>query len=145
MAFAMTRRIKTRALRKDGAKTLLRRQLITLVALLAFVFQGFATQTHIHRMGQVDVAFFGNALAKIGAASAATPQKSNTDKLPPLNDPVKCPLCHEMALAGHYVSPAPPQLLLPVFLVQALIIAARASAHIAQNSHDWLSRGPPRA
>lgn len=145
MTFVMTRRINTRALRKGGAKTQLRRQLITIAALLAFVFQGFATQTHIHRVGQVDVAFFGNALAKIGVANAATPQKSNTDKLPPLNEPAKCLLCHVMTLAGHYVSPATPQLLLPVFLVLALAIAARAPPHIAQVSHDWHSRGPPRA
>ncbi len=145
MTLAMAQRSGLRSPRKGRVKTQLRRQLITLVAVLAFAIQGFATQTHIHQLGQVDVAFFGNVLGKINIANVIAPQKAGPFKYPPSNTPANCPLCHELALAGHYVTPGATLFFLPDFLVFALAVAAHAPPFIVQLSHDWLSRGPPRA
>ncbi len=62
----------------------------------------------------------------------------------PANAPADCPLCRELAAAGHYLAPAPlvlPAGLPPVvwlFVLPAAVILSR------QRSHRWQSRAPPR-
>lgn len=118
---------KTTARQRAGGSL---RSLVCLLVLVAFTFQSFLVQTHIHNLPQ---SFAGSA----GVAA------SHNDKAP--LDADKCFLCQEYVHSGAYLTPAvvaalPPSVaasLLPVLLVP--LHAARTL------SHNWLGRAPPRA
>jgi hypothetical protein len=99
---------------------------------LVLVFQGYATQTHIHK--QTDVA--ANIVSKADGSS-------DHNKIPDNDDSANCPICQQISHAGQYVAPA--------WLISFLILAAVSTIEIATFSiprfdtvsHSWRGRGPP--
>jgi hypothetical protein len=101
--------------------------------LAAFLGQSIVTQSHIH--------FAGSAAPAVSEGSL---KASPLSKQGPADSPADCPVCRELAAAGHYLLPDPVSLpsiiLLPVwvFVLPLLGIACR------QRSHRWQSRAPPQ-
>jgi hypothetical protein len=119
------------------------------VVLIAFLFQSFVTQTHIHFPGVTDRYDGINiSLAKQDAAKAAplkvSAHKPAPNKKSPADDSNNCPLCQASALSGQFVSPAAIVFVLPSqpqSIAPAVILLARTSAVV---SHNWQGRAPPR-
>jgi hypothetical protein len=110
---------------------------VTLFALLIFALQNYVVQTHIH--------FEPGEFGAIVAAKTTTLSKVPSPLKSPADDPATCPICQEMALAGHYISPAP----IAVFQSFAAVYwppvwVVRIVAYTAA-LHPWQSRGPPAA
>jgi len=113
---------------------------VTLLALLTFAFQSYATQTHIHKAGGL--------LGGLGLAAAADVKsgpQGKTDKYPGNQDPSNCPICQQMVHSGSFVTPSTLAALPPVLSIS--IIALRLEAAIATQpvSHSWHGRAPPHA
>jgi hypothetical protein len=103
-----------------------------LFALLAFVIQSYAVQTHIHPLAKRE-------LAAIAASNIPAPAK-NIDPV----DVGSCRLCHAVHHAGIFLAPfsftVPASLSLTsaVFVTLPLFVGAIAPAF------PWQSRAPPR-
>jgi dienelactone hydrolase len=112
---------------------------LVLFALLAFAFQSYVTQTHIHVGGQS----FG-ALVQLAATDGAKSTASK-DKYPANQDPSNCPICQEMVHSGSFITPSAIAALPPALAVS--IVALRLEAAIAPQatSHSWRGRAPPHA
>ena len=103
---------------------------VFVAALLAFSWQSFVTQTHIHP-----------GTLPIAAAHVAGPQIAPSQPAP--EQPIDCPICHAAALSGHYLTPGP-ALVLAVVATAIWRFAPVASAPSrATRSHAWRSRAPP--
>lgn len=117
-----------------NGRTSLASRFIVFIAVLAFAFQSYIAQTHIHGQQQ---SLYG--VAKIAAAPSPAP-----GKLPLDNSSTDCPFCQAINLAGVFVTPAALLLQLPqmwVADVTHIVLAREASGAPA---HDWQSRAPPR-
>ena len=107
---------------------------VLIATLLAFTWQSFVTQTHEHYRPRAHLVVAGatSELSNLKAQNAPT-DPSDT-----------CPICREMAQAGHYISPAPfvfferETLAHGVAATPALVLVVRLV------SHSWQSRAPPR-
>ena len=109
---------------------------VVLISLFAFVWRSFVTQTHLH---------FAPGTFAVAPRAGAYDGPQFTRQTPAPDLPIDCPICHDTALAGHYLSPAPIVLTaLFVMLVWSLPIA-RLNGTRARPSHAWQSRAPPRA
>jgi hypothetical protein len=105
---------------------------ITLLLLLAFAFQSYLTQTHIH-------------------GSAGTPSQACVSKcvvhtsLPhsPFGDAAVCPLCQAIVHAGAFSAPATLAAVVPHLWVESLIPAMRGFALRTASVRNGLSRAPP--
>jgi hypothetical protein len=104
--------------------------LIAALVMLAFTFQSYVAQTHIHE----------NATP----ASAALIKDLGHNKSPVDNSPLDCPFCQAVAHAGGFFLPVIPLVLLCAQWVkmQAPHFASRDSSIVA--AHSWQSRAPPR-
>ncbi|HEY8950459.1 MAG TPA: DUF2946 family protein [Rhizomicrobium sp.] len=139
------KRISGRNGRKTGATALVapsRRLLLTLFCLLAFSFQSYVAQTHIHVPGTADPGI--SALVSSRAQVSADAKTDTGHKQLPADDTANCPLCQAVLHAGLFVSPALLVLLLPD--TQAAVGPAPiiASHREGAPSHTWHSRGPPQ-
>jgi hypothetical protein len=98
-----------------------------LVAIL-LALQAFVVQTHIHPASTLSVSAPASAHARPAA---------------PADAQAPCPLCEELALAGHVLPPV------PIALVHAaavtFLFSPRAATADAPRtiSHRWRSRAPP--
>jgi hypothetical protein len=105
--------------------------LIVALLLLAFSFQSYVAQTHIHDI--------------VGKAPVALVHQAGHDRAPVQNLPFDCPFCQMLTHAGSFLVPDP-SLVLPS--PQWTILTAWnhdfAGMAIAAN-HDWQSRAPPSA
>jgi|SRR5450755_4491940 len=132
----------TRVRRQDAGFAL--RGVITAFALLAFIVQSFATQTHIHIPGQSELAPVAQQATTQTIVTKAPPSlnREHSPQLP-TDDPAHCPLCQEFLLSGAYVAPVilaiplPAQITTPAPLTAVRFVIAEAV------SHGWNSRGPP--
>lgn len=120
-----------------------RRLFLTLFCLLAFSFQSYIAQTHIHIPGTTDLGI--SALVSAPAKISLDGKKQGEHgQLPANGDSSNCPLCQTVLHAGTFLTPALLVLLLPD--VQAgndpapTTILRRDGAP----SHAWQSRGPPQ-
>ena len=113
------------------------RFLITFIAVLAFAFQSYVTQTHIHGAPET-----GFASAKIAGTGA---NKQNPDKFPANDDPANCPICQEILHTGQFVTPSAVSLLLPSLAVSIITIVVDIGVVAQTASHGWQSRAPPAA
>lgn len=109
-----------------------RQMLLALVCLVAFTFQGYVGQTHIHSSLE-------NAVS-VTAAKLPVPSQ----KQAPADDPVRCPQCQVASLTGSAVPPDVLVFVLPSqsFLGGFFAIPALLGESIV--SHAWDSRGPPQ-
>ena len=102
---------------------------VLLVSLIAVTWQSFVTQTHIHPS------------APASGSQSATAQFSRP--IPKSGLPIDCPICHDSALAGHYLSSGAPVLLAPIPAILWLFVAAPLVSGRRDRSHAWRSRAPP--
>jgi hypothetical protein len=144
-------RISGRTVRKGGAKALAapsRRLLLTLFCLLAFSFQSYISQTHIHVPGTSDLGISAGFSVKSPVSTdskASTSKLSKNTRIPANgNDTSNCPLCQAVLHAGLFLTPALLVLLLPDTqgaVGPAFIVSAHREG---APSHAWHSRGPPQ-
>jgi hypothetical protein len=116
---------------------------ITLFVFLAFAFQSYVTQTHIHFAGESAVNIFA-PIEKSTAHAIKTPGKQNPDKYPPADDPANCPICQEVMHSGAYVMPDFVAMVLPSQPVSIVPLVITLPAVIETISHAWQGRAPPR-
>ena len=122
------------------------RGVISAFALLAFIFSGFATQTHIHIPAQSEQGFGVQQVAAQNVAAKAAPSL-NRDQKPsaPTDDPARCPLCQEYLHSGAYVTPVPAVFPVPVLIATVAPFLIVPAAIIRAVSHSWYGRAPPLA
>ncbi len=108
---------------------------LVLLTLLAFAFQGFVTQTHIH------VQLPGAPVAVDPFDGIKAPGKN----APAKNDESNCPLCQAFANSGHFVTPAVAAILAPTLSVSVLQLAPLGASIVHAVSHAWRGRAPPSA
>jgi len=104
--------------------------------LVAFLWQSVATATHLH--------FPPGTFADTSVRTGATPQV--TAPKAPGELPINCSLCHDAAIAGHFLSPGAILLAVPLpaapwrrLCVPFLLKCGGA------RSHAWRSRAPPKS
>lgn len=110
------------------------RRLLALMALVAFLLQSMAVQTHVHPAGPQP---FGPG-ATITAALPAHGPLNNVG-----TGPDACRLCQEMAHAGTYIAPA---IVLPAIFLAITVwhrVAGDQPFLPTASSFIWQSRGPP--
>jgi hypothetical protein len=124
------------------------RLFVAALALVAFAFQSYVTQTHIHlASGSAGHSHTTAAIVFSSAVKGVSGQKSAPKNQTPGNDePVKCPLCQAVGYAGHFVTPsAASALLLPATAISILpLLLALVPAHETP-SHNWRGRAPPHS
>ncbi|MET0310024.1 MAG: hypothetical protein ABW023_15055 [Sphingomonas sp.] len=104
---------------------------VVLVTLLAFSWQSFVTQTHVHAArDSYSIATSGNA----------APSKA---KSPSSGAPATCPICDEIAGGGSYLPPTPVSFHEPAAVSVWLDVAQSLASTVRQDSHAWRSRAPP--
>lgn len=113
------------------------RMAVTLLSLIAFVFQSYLVQIHIHGLSRAPI---------VAADNSSTPASSHKPGKKPVDqDRVDCPLCQQGMRAGNFVMPAA-TLALPVTLaVSTVLIAAHITGIAHPVSHIWRGRAPPTA
>jgi len=104
-----------------------------LLAMLTFAAQSYVTQTHIH---------FDSPTSSDGITKAAPDAPHG--KLPVKETPANCPICQEIAMAGHYVTPGAVALALPSQTVSIVPLEIVVRFIVEAVSHDWHGRAPPR-
>ena len=103
---------------------------VTLLALLAFFFQGLAVQTHVHDQAQ---AVKASALP----APAKTPLKSQ--------DPIdQCRLCQDLVHAGTFITPSTAAAPADLTYVTATFLVLTSPLTASATAFAWRSRAPPR-
>lgn len=113
------------------------RQLFAALALLVFAVQNYVLQTHVHPPAGFASLTMGGTRAPLSWRKAA---KAN-----PLDDPATCPLCQDLALAGHYTTPGTILLLSPFADVVAKLICRSEDRPIGRGRPGFYGRAPPRA
>jgi hypothetical protein len=120
--------------------------LVAWVALVAFTFQSFVTQTHIHVQEAPAISGMVEPTNSDGLKSVALKQTpAPNHKLPANDDPLKCPLCQAAGYAGHFVTSSAAA---PLVLITAIFILPLARSILPLReapAHNWQSRGPPRS
>lgn len=131
--------------RKGGAQALAhssRRLFLTLFCLLAFSFQSYIAQTHIHIPGTTDAGI--SALASSPAKISLNAAKQDKRSPLPINSDTNCPLCQTVLHAGFFLTPGLLVLLLPDTQAGNDPAPIAVSHHDGAPSHAWQSRGPPQ-
>ncbi len=114
----------------------LRSLLLVLALLAAFLGQDVVTQSHVHPLGAGWD--FETAVQTGGAATGAAAEKRH-----PAKAPADCPICRELAMAGHYLAPGPLVLPQPLSSATWLFVLPVAILAFGSRSHSWRSRAPP--
>jgi hypothetical protein len=105
-------------------------RLVAAAVLLAFGFQAYLAQTHLHEA----------AMAK---AAAGAIHYAGHDKSPAQNPPLDCPVCQIVTHASAFlISDAPFLFLAPQWITTAAPSHSSADTG-ATASHYWQSRAPP--
>lgn len=104
------------------------RLVIASLALLAFAFQSYVLQTHIHIAGDSRPAAHG----------------VHHGKAPLGEDPSNCPICQEILHAGQFVAPTAQVFLPPFAAVSTILLVDATSPVVVALSHNWQGRAPPR-
>lgn len=107
---------------------------VLLTALLAFLWQSFVTQTHVHFDPGI------HSTAEFGTAGSA-PQLR--DGQPSSDLPANCPICQETAHAGYYLLPTPIAFHASEAVPLWLVVARTLALTLRQRAHAWNSRAPP--
>ena len=122
------------------------RLLVAIVALVAFSFQSFITQTHIHVQGIPVTSGILQTTDANGLKAVALKQTpAPKDKAPANDAPLKCPLCQAVGYAGHFVTPSAAALILSTTAISILPLAATILSSRETPSHIWQGRAPPRS
>jgi hypothetical protein len=116
------------------------RRAIAALALAVFTIANFVTQTHVHLLGVPEGGKIAAAVNGFRFEQPLAPGKSN-----PFDDPATCPLCQDIALAGHFTTPAALPVLPPAPVALPVAIFIAMPAFVATVSHSWRGRAPPEA
>jgi hypothetical protein len=130
--------------RTRPAKAVGWRLLVASLALIAFTFPSYVTQTHIHfavpsSIGTIKRVGSTEQAGKVAGGQLGTQKK----KTPSNDDPMKCPLCQAVGYAGHFVTPSAAALVLPLTPIAILPLAVSIVSPRESPSHIWQGRGPP--
>jgi hypothetical protein len=112
---------------------------LTIVGLLAFTFQSYVAQTHMHPAGQRVLAL----TSETGEAKSTALNKP--DKFPANQDPSNCPICQEILHSGSFVTPSAIAALPPALSVSIVVVRLETAIAPAAVSHSWRGRAPPHA
>lgn len=130
--------------RLRSARGTFQHRFILLATLVAFLFQSYVVQTHIHFAasdnGGTIVADGTNLKSSTGPAVAG-----QHNSKPPIDDPAHCPICQEFLHAGQYLTPAPVLALLITAVVVPVTILRAVPVTANPVSHGWRGRAPPSA
>jgi hypothetical protein len=118
------------AIAATGTRGITGWRLIAVLAALAFTFQSYVAQTHIH-----DAAPLSSTLAK----------GLHHNKSPLGNTPVECPFCQAITHAGAFFMPVAPLLFLCEQWMEMAAPKLIAGAGAGAATHNWQSRAPPRS
>ncbi len=106
---------------------------LVVAALLAFTWQSFVAQTHMHPV---------QGASQVGSGAAfVTALDTSGNNAPDL--PANCPICQEIAHADFYLPPAPITLDVPDRTPDWQPASAPLVSALRQRSHAWRSRAPP--
>ncbi|HWC62510.1 MAG TPA: hypothetical protein VG501_02730 [Rhizomicrobium sp.] len=104
-------------------------RLIAILVMLAFTFQSFVAQTHIHESAP--------------PASIQLIKDLGHNKSPVDNSPLDCPFCQAVAHDGLFFVPDAPVLFLVAQWVEMAAPHFFLADHSADPNHNWRSRAPP--
>ena len=137
---------RTVPVRTKPANTAGWRLFVASLALIAFAFQSYVTQTHIH-FAAISVASAGQPAGEIPHAGKSVGGQLDApkNKTPSNDDPLKCPLCQAVGYAGHFVAPSAVAPLLPFAAISILPLAISIASSRGSPSHIWQGRGPPNS
>jgi hypothetical protein len=107
------------------------RRFITLFALLAFLLQGLALQSHLHPSFP--------APATITSVNDLPAPAKKSDP----SDQNHCRLCHEITQAGVFVTPVASALAANLDFVTAAFVALPHLSDAFASAFAWQSRAPP--
>jgi hypothetical protein len=108
------------------------RRLVMLLVLVAFAFQAYVVQTHIH----------GASARLVQVSQAHSPAKPLPND--PL-DPATCKLCQELVHAGAAITPMGAELTLVTGWAVSRLVPARSVPLVQAPRTGWQSRAPPKA
>ena len=106
---------------------------VLLTVLLAFTWQSFVTQTHER--------FDRAAYSAATGVKAAGPHSQSGQS--PANPADTCPICREIAQAGHYLLPASIVVHTPETIAHWDSSTSSLALTLHLRSHAWQSRAPP--
>jgi hypothetical protein len=104
---------------------------IILAAMMALLWQSCVTQSHTHFDRHAAVESAGQ-LSKLATGN------------PPLDSTDNCPVCREIAHAGHYTMSAAITFHLPRAVSREHYITSTLTLPRKARSHSWRSRAPPQ-
>lgn len=107
---------------------------ILLVTLLAFAGQCFVTQTHVH--------FGADSYSAANAVHAGKTERPGL-LLSSADQPGECPICDEIAHAGHVLLPTSIAIPAPARSAPLLVDTPSFAQIPPTRSHAWQSRAPP--
>lgn len=108
--------------------------MLLLTALLAFSWQSIVAQSHVH--------FDARTYKQLGIEGDSSAARQTAERSP-ADLPADCPICREIAHAGHYLQPAPLALAAPETGVVWIAISPWRTLTLRQRRHAWHSRAPP--
>ncbi|MBV9747249.1 MAG: hypothetical protein JO157_00390 [Acetobacteraceae bacterium] len=109
-------------------------RLLHVIALALLAWQALVVQVHLHAP-EAPVGATPAAVAQAGAQLSPTRHRPDS--------PLDCPICREIAHAGHYLTPDPVAYALPIAVAAWLSVAPLPKLLLGQRSHAWRSRAPP--
>lgn len=101
---------------------------------LSLSWQSLLTQTHRHP---------ASSLAPIAAKLLGTTPSANLPDGKSSDQPADCPICRQIAHAGHYLTPEPGAFHTPIATAFSFAVPVVFHTAIVQRSHAWQSRAPP--
>ncbi len=120
---------------------------LTWLIVVAFTWQSFLAQTHIHISYSLGTAPILD-LARVNASVSDNPSTNEPsgvprDKYPVNGDPANCPICQEIMHTGQLVVPAAALLVLPSAVAFGFPVFIETATHFRAPSHIWQGRAPP--
>lgn len=117
------------------------RQVLASLVLVLFALQSYVTQTHVHLYptGQGTAAGHMFGVQAFGFRRIPAP-----GKIDPFDNPATCPICQDLALAGHFTTPGSILLALPPLVAMPVAVRLEVPRFVAAVSHIWLGRAPPQ-
>ena len=111
------------------------RLVATLGLMLAFAFQNYVTQSHVH--GSTGISWSVDRVLDIAGGDFGKGK-------PAQGDPAKCPAC-QAAAHGQFLTPAAAAAFISVFTISTIALAIETSRPTDTVSHNWQGRAPPHA
>jgi hypothetical protein len=108
---------------------------LRMLLLGALLLQAIVVQTHVHFARLAASAQVSAGRTSAGSGAAWHERLSSADN---------CPLCWEVAMAGHYSLPPPAAVLSTSLILFWLALPAAIVFSLAPPPRGWLSRAPPR-